>query len=70
MLCQVASHAAEHGKLGFGELQTIASRAVDRASVKAEEVGAEINRQLLEASDNLAEETERSQAALEVSIGA
>ena len=70
MLCQVASHAAEHGKVGVQELQTSASHAIDKASVKAEEVGAEITRQLLQASDNLAEETARSQAALEVSIEA
>lgn len=65
LLSEVASHAAEHCKVGFRASQTSAGHAINRASVKAEEVGAEIHRQLLQASDSLAVETERSQAALE-----
>lgn len=68
MLYQVAKHVAEENEGRVQELQAGLSRALDRGTIKAEEAGAEINRQLRQASDSIAEQTETSQSALEVSI--
>ena len=67
MVSQVANIVADKGKVGVEQLQTEIARAVDITSAKAEEVGAEINTQLCQASDSIAEQTKTSQDALEVS---
>lgn len=56
-----------HPKDYLMQLQVVRNLA-DRSSYRAEEIGAELNRQLRQASDSMAEQTQVSQDAFQVRI--